>query len=194
VHTSLRIKLGLVTLSAVALTSCGLVQTAPPPAVAPALPAAPVAPAPIQSGQGSDTSGGGSQGSTSLGQRSSEGGYWPTTLQVGQNGSLGNVVVDGQGFTLYRFDKDTANPSRSNCSGQCAVTWPPVLTKNTISFRNLNANALGAIQRPDGTQQVTLGGWPLYRYSQDQVPGQATGQGVGGTWFAAAPNGSKAGS
>jgi predicted lipoprotein with Yx(FWY)xxD motif len=41
---------------------------------------------------------------------------------------------------------------------------------------------------------VTLGGWPLYRYSQDQVPGQATGQGVGGTWFAAAPNGSKAGS
>ncbi|WP_433287315.1 COG4315 family predicted lipoprotein [Pseudonocardia sp. CA-142604] len=113
---------------------------------------------------------------------------------MGQNGSLGNVVVDGQGFTLYRFDKDTANPSRSNCTGQCAVTWPPVLTKNTISFRNLNANALGAIQRPDGTQQVTLGGWPLYRYSQDQVPGQATGQGVGGTWFAAAPNGSKAGS
>ena len=193
-HTSLRIKLGLVTLSAVALTSCGLIQTTPTaPALAPAPPVA-QAPAPVQSGQGSDTSGGAAQGSTSLGQRSSEGGYWPTTLQVGQNGSLGNVVVDGQGFTLYRFDKDTANPSRSNCSGQCATTWPPVLTKNTISFRNLNANALGAIQRPDGTQQVTLGGWPLYRYSQDQVPGQATGQGVGGTWFAAAPNGSKAGS
>jgi predicted lipoprotein with Yx(FWY)xxD motif len=190
VHTRLRIKLGLVAMSAVALTACGLVQTAPAPAPAPAV--AP-APAPAQSGQGSDTSGDSSQGAASLGQRSSDGGYWPASLQLGQSSSLGNVVLDGQGFTLYRFDKDTANPPKSNCSGTCAATWYPVLTKNTITFKNLNANALGAVQRPDGTQQVTVGNWPVYRYSKDLVPGQATGQGVGGTWYVVAPDGSKAG-
>jgi predicted lipoprotein with Yx(FWY)xxD motif len=39
---------------------------------------------------------------------------------------LGTVVVDGQGFTLYRFDKDSAKPPTSNCSGDCASKWPPV--------------------------------------------------------------------
>ncbi|MEJ8669828.1 hypothetical protein WKI71_19560 [Streptomyces sp. MS1.AVA.1] len=48
-------------------------------------------------------------------------------LSASQAGDLNPVVVDGAGFTLYRFDKDTANPSRSNCSGECATTWPPVL-------------------------------------------------------------------
>jgi predicted lipoprotein with Yx(FWY)xxD motif len=190
-NTRTRIKLGLVTLSAIALTACSAAQA--PAAVAPA-------PAPAQSdqGQGSsspgDSSGGGtSQASASLGKRSPEGGYWPASLQLGQNSTLGKVVLDGQGFTLYRFDKDTAKPSASNCSGSCLATWPPVLTTNKIQIQNLDPSKLGAITRQDGTQQVTVGGWPVYRYINDVVPGQVTGQGVGDTWFAVAPDGSKAG-
>lgn len=185
-------KLGLVVLGVAALTACSLVpaaqQSAQVPAVAP--PAAqapgPAAPAPAEAdpaaGQGVD-----------LGQRSEEGGYWPLSLQLGQNGDLGQVVVDGQGFTLYRFDKDDANPSQSNCSGTCALRWPPVLANERISFSNLDPSVIGTVERQDGTQQVTLDGWPLYRYIKDVVPGQATGEGVDRTWFVVAPDGSKAG-
>lgn len=33
------------------------------------------------------------------------------------------MVVDGKGFVLYRFDNDTAKPSKSNCYGTCATLW-----------------------------------------------------------------------
>ena len=39
---------------------------------------------------------------------------------------LGEVVTDSAGMTLYRFDKDTAEPPKSNCDGDCATAWPPV--------------------------------------------------------------------
>src|SRR5437588_49511 len=34
-------------------------------------------------------------------------------LSAGAAGELNPVVLNGAGFTLYRFDKDTANPSKS---------------------------------------------------------------------------------
>lgn len=46
-------------------------------------------------------------------------------LNLAQSNSLGAVVTDGDGFTLYRFDKDSNNPPTSNCSGQCAITCQP---------------------------------------------------------------------
>jgi hypothetical protein len=54
----------------------------------------------------------------------------------------------------------------------------------------LPASALGSIQRPDGSDQVTLYGLPLYYYAGDSGPGAAAGQGrgaFGGTWTADAP-------
>src|SRR6476661_1695423 len=50
-----------------------------------------------------------------------------TVLSANSTDKLGTVVVDGQGYTLYRFDKDTAKPPASNCAGECAQKWPPVL-------------------------------------------------------------------
>ncbi len=35
--------------------------------------------------------------------------------------SLGDVLVDAQGFTLYMFDND--QPNTSNCTGQCLDNW-----------------------------------------------------------------------
>jgi predicted lipoprotein with Yx(FWY)xxD motif len=49
------------------------------------------------------------------------------------------------------------------------------------------AGKLGAIQRPDGGRQVTYGGLPLYTYSQDTQPGDAKGDGVGGSWHVVHP-------
>lgn len=127
-----------------------------------------------------------------LGRRSPEGGYWPKSVQLGQNPELGSVVLDGQGFTLYRFDNDNPEPPTSTCTDECSSQWPPVLVSEKITFQNLDPATLGAVNRQDGTQQVTVGGWPVYRFADDEVPGQILGQGAQGVWFAVAPNGGKA--
>ena len=48
--------------------------------------------------------------------------------------------------------------------------------------RRAPARRLGVITRPDGVKQVTLNGYPLYRYAGDKSSGQATGNGIGGSW------------
>ncbi|WP_233289254.1 SCO0930 family lipoprotein [Kitasatospora sp. MBT63] len=113
-------------------------------------------------------------------------------LAVRMDAQLGAVMTDSQGFTLYRFDKDTAKPPMSNCSGACATTWPPVLKDGTTAGSGVDASKLGEVTRADGSRQLTVGGWPAYRYAQDTAPGDTKGQGVGGTWNALAPDGSKA--
>ncbi|MBZ4018217.1 SCO0930 family lipoprotein [Streptomyces purpurogeneiscleroticus] len=115
------------------------------------------------------------------------------TLAVKEAPGLGKVVTDGKGLTLYRFDKDTAKPPKSNCAGDCASTWPPVPAADAKAATGINAADLGSVTRADGGKQLTLGGWPVYRYAKDTAPGDTKGQGVGGTWFALAADGGKAG-
>jgi predicted lipoprotein with Yx(FWY)xxD motif len=117
-----------------------------------------------------------------------------TILSANSTAKFGTVVVDGQGYTLYRFDKDTTKPPASNCADECAAKWPPVLaTPGTpLTVEGVAQEAVGTINRPDGSVQLTLGGWPVYRYSGDAQPGAVTGQGVGGTWAAVTPDGDKA--
>ncbi|MFD7642698.1 hypothetical protein ACFV4P_18780 [Kitasatospora sp. NPDC059795] len=116
------------------------------------------------------------------------------TLMTTQNGTLGTLVTDGQGFTLYRFDMDTNNPSTTHCTGSCATLWPPELTTGSgaPALKGIDSKLVSTVTRPDGTHQVTLNGWPLYRYAPDTKPGQTNGQGIDGTWFASTPTGDKA--
>ena len=135
------------------------------------------------------------------------GGTWfaatPEGKKAGQNAEpvvttgvvsgLGTVLTDDKGFTLYRFDKDTANPSVSNCDGDCATAWPPVIaTSDKVEVKGVDQALVGTVDRKDGSKQVTVANWPLYRFAKDTKPGEAKGQGVGGTWFAATPEGKKA--
>ncbi|AZK97858.1 MULTISPECIES: SCO0930 family lipoprotein [Streptomyces] len=106
---------------------------------------------------------------------------------------LGEVLTDSAGFTLYRFDEDTAKPPRSRCEGDCAKAWPVVAAEGATAPSGADPDLLGEVTRPDGGTQLTVAGWPVYRYAEDTAAGQARGQGVGGTWFAAAPDGGKAG-
>jgi predicted lipoprotein with Yx(FWY)xxD motif len=117
-----------------------------------------------------------------------------TILSANSTEKLGTVVVDGQGYTLYRFDKDSPKPPTSNCAGECAQKWPPVLaTPGTpLTVEGVPQESVGTINRPDGSIQLTLGGWPVYRYSGDAQPGATSGQGVGGSWAAVTPDGGKA--
>lgn len=117
-------------------------------------------------------------------------------LSAGAVGDLNPVVLNGDGFLLYRFDKDTPQPSASNCKGDCAKTWPPVLIKpgGRVFLDGVAKTKVGLLKRDDGSLQLTIGGWPLYKYSKDTASGQANGQGVGGTWFGVTPDGTKAAS
>ncbi|MFD9307409.1 SCO0930 family lipoprotein [Streptomyces sp. NPDC060048] len=113
-------------------------------------------------------------------------------LAVTPDDQLGPVLTDSAGFTLYRFDKDTAKPPKSNCDGDCAKTWPVVAAGDATAAAGTDPALLGEVVRTDGSKQLTVAGWPVYRYSKDTKAGDTNGQGVGGTWFAAAPDGKKA--
>jgi predicted lipoprotein with Yx(FWY)xxD motif len=107
--------------------------------------------------------------------------------------ALGTIVTDGQGYALYRFDQDKAKPPTATCEGECAAKWPPIIVdpEGKLSLTGVDQSLIGMVQRSDGTSQLTLGGWALYRYSGD-TPGTTKGQAIGNTWFAATPEGKKA--
>ncbi|MCG8922298.1 hypothetical protein [Lentzea sp. CC55] len=105
---------------------------------------------------------------------------------------MGLVVQDGDGRTMYRFDKDTPKPEgKSNCNNQCAVTWPPLLSDTVPQVEGIDPKLVSLITRADGKKQVAIDGWALYAYSQDPKPGAWKGQGVGGTWFVIQPDGKR---
>jgi predicted lipoprotein with Yx(FWY)xxD motif len=105
------------------------------------------------------------------------------TVMVASNATLGKILVDGKGITLYIYTKDTV--STSNCSGGCATAWPPltVAAGVTPTAGPGVAGTLGVIQRADGSYQVTIDGKPLYYYVRDARPGDTTGQGVSNVWY-----------
>ena len=114
-----------------------------------------------------------------------------TIVSANSTAKLGTVVVDGLGFTLYRFDGDSAQPPTATCDGQCAETWDPVLATEPITTEGVAEKAVGSVERPDGEQQLTIAGWPVYRHT-GEAPGATDGQGAQGKWFAITPNGGKA--
>ncbi|MEU4303360.1 hypothetical protein AB0F92_30165 [Kitasatospora aureofaciens] len=120
------------------------------------------------------------------------GGTGGVRLVAVKSATLGPVVTDAAGRTLYRFDKDTAKPSASTCVDACAAKWPPLTAQDAVQVTGVDSALVGSVARPDGTKQVTLNGWPLYRFAGDTAAGQTNGQGVGGTWFASTPEGKKA--
>jgi predicted lipoprotein with Yx(FWY)xxD motif len=116
------------------------------------------------------------------------------TLIAKSTKAMGNVVTDGAGRTLYRFEKDQAKPEpRSNCVGMCAQTWPPMLANGDQPpvVEGVDPAIVGTVTREDGTRQVTIGNWPVYTYAKDPGPGKWQGQGVMGTWFVVQPDGSR---
>lgn len=105
--------------------------------------------------------------------------------------SLGQIVVDGQGLTVYYFDSDTANSGVSACTGGCLDNWPIVTSATDTPVVDGVTGAVGTIPTPDGGFQITINGLPIYLYAGDAAPGDVNGQGAGGVWWVVAPNGDK---
>jgi predicted lipoprotein with Yx(FWY)xxD motif len=108
---------------------------------------------------------------------------------VGQGDTgLGTVLVDDEGLTLYGLTDDTGGVS--TCDGACADAWPPLTVEGPDLPAGLDSGVFSVVERSDGTFQLKAGDWPLYRFAGDAAPGDTNGQGSGGVWFAAAPDGS----
>jgi predicted lipoprotein with Yx(FWY)xxD motif len=99
------------------------------------------------------------------------------------------VLTNSKGFTLYWFALDSSTASK--CNGSCTTFWPPVAGPATLASGV--KGTLGTITRQDGSTQATFDGHPVYTYSGDSAPGQATGNGItlnGGVWHEATASGS----
>ncbi len=106
---------------------------------------------------------------------------------------LGQIVIDGRGFTLYIYVPDHQGPSV--CTEVCAAQWPPLVLPHGVgrplAGLGVNPALLGTTRRADGSLQVTYNRWPLYLWQGDFAPGQATGQAEAmGLWYTLSVNGS----
>jgi predicted lipoprotein with Yx(FWY)xxD motif len=143
---------------------------------------------------GSSGGSGGAYGAPSVASSSASSGTVsaPATVAVGTS-KLGKILVDGSGRTLYLFEADKQNSS--SYSGACATAWPPLTTSGAPQAgTDVAANLLGTTMRPDGRQEVTYHGHPLYYYAGDTGPGTVNGQGVNGfgaEWYVLGPTGDK---
>ena len=109
------------------------------------------------------------------------------------NSSLGRIIVDAHGRTVYLFKKDKG--TKSACNGACAQAWPPVtVSGKPAAGTGANASLVGTTKRSDGKTQVTYHGHPLYRFQGDHTRGDTNGQGLvafGGGWFVLSPSGTQ---
>jgi predicted lipoprotein with Yx(FWY)xxD motif len=143
---------------------------------------------------GSGSAGSGSAGSTSAGTNAASarpaaagGGATISTAK----GSAGTVLVGQGGRAIYLWVADKG--MKSTCSGGCAQTWPPVLTKGAPKAAGgVKSSLLGTTKRSDGTTEVTYKGHPLYYFAGDSSAGSITGQGstsFGAPWWLVSTSG-----
>jgi predicted lipoprotein with Yx(FWY)xxD motif len=104
-------------------------------------------------------------------------------VMVSQNATLGPILTNASGMTLYVFLND--QPDVSNCTGDCATAWPPLtVADGTVPAASADAMVtLGTVKRADGTLQVTVNHMPVYFWASDTKAGDATGFGVGNVWY-----------
>jgi predicted lipoprotein with Yx(FWY)xxD motif len=136
------------------------------------------------SGGGSNSSAAGSPGGGTVHQGPTSGGV--STVST----SLGTILTDSNGMTLYGFAADSQGTS--NCDAQCLQYWPPVSPGSTSKAPTNVSATLGQITGTDGSPQLTVNGWPMYTYSGDSAPGDTAGQGLnlsGGEWWVVGTDG-----
>jgi predicted lipoprotein with Yx(FWY)xxD motif len=104
--------------------------------------------------------------------------------------SLGTILVNSQGTTLYHLSGEQ-NGKFICTSSACVGVWHPLVAPSSGTPSG-EVGSLGTVKRPDGTVQVTYKGTPLYTFTGDHQAGETKGQGIKdvGTWsvITASPN------
>jgi predicted lipoprotein with Yx(FWY)xxD motif len=153
-------------LAAVAIAACGGTAASPSVAVPTTAPTASPATSPEES-------------SPSTGS---------ATVMVATNATHGEILVDGEGRTLYLFTPDEAGTP--TCYDACATAWPPLLATGDITVGpGLDDGDFSTATRTDSGDQVKIGNWPLYYFASDTAPGETKGQGLNDLWYVVSPSG-----
>ncbi|GHN02166.1 hypothetical protein WSM22_36550 [Cytophagales bacterium WSM2-2] len=120
----------------------------------------------------------------------------PTSITTTQNATLGTLITDSKGRTLYMFTKDTDGSNHFCPTGQCTtVKWPAFYSDLITVPNTLQASDFATINVA-GTKQTTYKGWPLYYYAPAgdgviEAAGSIGGDGFGASatssalWYAA---------
>ena len=106
--------------------------------------------------------------------------------------SLGTILVNSQGMTLYHLSGEQSGKFICT-SSTCLGVWHPLIAPSGGAPTG-EVGSLGTVKRPEGTAQVTYKGTPLYTFAQDKQAGETNGQGIKdvGTWSAATTSASSA--
>jgi predicted lipoprotein with Yx(FWY)xxD motif len=134
----------------------------------------------------SSNSSSGSSASASTPAASSAGGESSAeVVKTAASSKLGRtILVDAHGMTLYSLSGEQ-NGKFICTNSACLQTWHPLAAQAGTTAKG-TVGALGTVKRPDGSQQVTYKGMPLYTFALDHAAGSVGGQGFKdvGTWSA----------
>jgi predicted lipoprotein with Yx(FWY)xxD motif len=114
----------------------------------------------------------------------------PATVAVAKT-SIGSVLVDSKGMTIYLFTVDKG--TTSSCTGGCLQEWPPVVATGTPTPGTGVTATLSTAAQADGTKQLVVNGHLVYTFANDKAAGDTMGQGVGKVWYALTPSGDAVG-
>jgi predicted lipoprotein with Yx(FWY)xxD motif len=106
---------------------------------------------------------------------------------------VGSILVNGRGFTVYMFTRDSRNHDTCVTIRECAHFWPPITTGGRpVAGAGVKSSLLGTITIKGGAKQITYAGHPLYTYTGDSGPGQTgyvNASAFGGNWPALSGSG-----
>jgi len=105
---------------------------------------------------------------------------------LASNASLGNVITDIVGNSLYFFVNDAFEAAV--CNDQCEENWPIFYTESISAASGLDQSDFATITRNDGSKQTTYKGWPLYYFINDNAAGDVNGENINGVWYVAKPD------
>jgi predicted lipoprotein with Yx(FWY)xxD motif len=141
---------------------------------------------------GSSSSSNKSSAETSSQPASTQSSASSALVKTASNGTVGGtILVDAKGMTLYHLSGEQ-NGKFICTSSECVGVWHPLTA--TAGSTPSGVASLGTVKRPDGTEQVTYKGMPLYTFVQDTTEGDVKGQGIKdvGTWSAVTTTASSA--
>ncbi|MGW6278473.1 COG4315 family predicted lipoprotein [Kribbella sp. NPDC055071] len=99
-------------------------------------------------------------------------------------------IVTINGWTAYRFEGDDPKHPKVTCDYDCLYSWPGALTDGSpVEVEGIDKSLVSTVPREDGLVQVTLAGWPLYRFREDKAPADTNGEGIVGRWSVIKPDG-----
>ena len=111
------------------------------------------------------------------------------TIEV-TSASMGDILADPDGNTLYMFVPDQENNGEPTCYDDCAAAWPAFEAMGDLTAgEGLDQSLLASVERTDGTTQVTYKDLPLYYFSGDEAPGDTNGQGLMDVWYVVSSEG-----